>query len=158
MHLHQDWQLTLCSLSPHVFREWQRRSDRLSLWLTVCFQISSLWQHSCRTWTPVWPVPQTRWQKVWSPQPQSLRTEQKKGWRAPNQTLQVYEDFHCQLQVTACDSPIYLTHKRLLLHIKTHNTYMIYENCKFREQEGLFQLISAAQKSSTRPVQLTLAI
>lgn len=102
-----------CAHCRRVLREWRRGSDRFSLWLTVCFQISSQWQHSCRTWTPAWPVPRTRWRKVLSPRPQSLRRQQKKGWAAQD-TLMIQDsargntshDQDQPHQVTASDSPI----------------------------------------------------
>lgn len=79
IHLHQGCQLMLCSLSLCSFGEWQSRTDGLRVWLTACFQISSLWQHSYRTWTPAWPTPRSRWQKLWPAQPQSLGTARRKG-------------------------------------------------------------------------------
>lgn len=80
IHLHQGCQLMLCSVSLCIFSEWQSRTDTLRIWLTVCFQISSLWRRSCRTWTPVWPAPQSRWRKSWPPRPQSLRAQQRERW------------------------------------------------------------------------------
>lgn len=65
IHLHQGCQMMLCSMSLCIFTEWQSRTERLTAWLTVCFQISSLWQHSCRTWIPAWPTPQSHSQRSW---------------------------------------------------------------------------------------------
>lgn len=40
-----------------VFPQREMRERREKVELTACFQTSSLWQHSCRTCTPVWPAP-----------------------------------------------------------------------------------------------------
>lgn len=80
IHLHQGCHLMLCSVSLCIFGEWQSRTDTLRVWLTVCFQISSLWRHSCRTWTPAWLAAPSRWRRSWLPQPQSLRAQHRGGY------------------------------------------------------------------------------